>query len=287
MTEDDATNLAAGDDASFAAEVDSPSEAVDDGLDFAPLETEGQEDEPSPYEDLEEVEHNGETFTIPKALKPALMMQADYTKKTQELAQQRRAWEAERAEQAEALSANFAERARLQSIDDALEQLETLDWQTLEAADPHQAQALWAEYAQLADARQTLAAVMEHQGWEEALAAQHDHAMRIQDGLDVLSREIEGWSPDLAGKLMDFGHRELGFSPEEMSQVMDPRLIKLLHRAYEGATRAFQHQRAQGLAQAQRTSPARTLRGSGGGLRVAADTSDFAAFERLADAKLK
>ena len=80
---------------------------------------------------------------------------------------------------------------------------------------------------------------------------------------------------------------KLGFSPEEMSQVMDPRLIKLLHRAYEGATKAFQHQRAGAIAQAQRTSPARTLRGSGGGLRVAADTSDFAAFERLADARMK
>ena len=286
MTEDDATGLAADDDVSFGAGVDDTAEAVDEGLDFAPLET-ADDEEPGPYEDLEEVLHNGETFTIPKKLKPALMMQADYTRKTQELAHQRRAWEAERAEQAEAMHTGFAERARLQGIDDALEQLETLDWRALEAADPQQAQALWAEYAQLADARQEVAAVMERQGWEEALAAQHDHAVRVQDGLDVLSREIEGWSPDLAGKLMDFGQSELGFTPEEMSQVMDPRLIKLLHRAYDGATRAFQHQRAGAIAQAQRTSPARTLRGSGGGLRVAADTSDFAAFERLADARMK
>ena len=286
MTEDDATGLAADDDVSFGAGVDDTAEAVDEGLDFAPLET-ADDEEPGPYEDLEEVLHNGETFTIPKKLKPALMMQADYTRKTQELAHQRRAWEAERAEQAEAMHTGFAERARLQGIDDALEQLETLHWRALEAADPQQAQALWAEYAQLADVRQEVAAVMERQGWEEALAAQHDHAMRVQDGLDVLARDIEGWSPDLAGKLMDFGQSELGFTPEEMSQVMDPRLIKLLHRAYDGATRAFQHQRAGAIAQAQRTSPARTLRGSGGGLRVAADTSDFAAFERLADARMK
>lgn len=285
MSEDDATNLAADDDASFGAGVEDASLEADEGLDFAPLET--ADEEASPYEDLEEVEHNGETFTVPKALKPALMMQADYTRKTQELAQARRAWEAERAEQAEALHTGFAERARLQGIDDALEQLETLDWRALEAADPQQAQALWAEYAQLAEARQDLAGVMERQGWEEALAAQHDHAMHVQDGLDELSRDIEGWSPDLAGKLMDFGQSELGFTPEEMSQVMDPRLIKLLHRAYEGATKAFQHQRAGAIARAQRTSPARTLRGSGGGLRVAADTSDFAAFERLADARMK
>jgi hypothetical protein len=287
MTEDDATNLGADDDLSFDAGVDAAETEVDEGLDFAPLETEGQEEEPSPYEDLEEVSHNGETFTIPKALKPALMMQADYTRKTQELAHQRRSWEAQRAEQAEALGVNFAERARLVAIDDSLEELETLDWRALEAVDPHAAQALWAEYSQLAQARGDLAAALEHQGREEALEAQRDHAMRIQDGLEVLARDIDGWSPELAGKLMQFGHAELGFSHEEMSQAMDPRLIKLLHRAYDGATRIHQHQRAEGIARAQRTSPARTLRGSGGGLRVAADTSDFAAFERLADARMK
>jgi hypothetical protein len=286
MTEDDATNLAAGDDLSFDAAVEDHPTAVDEDLDFAPLETEGQ-DEPGPYEDLEEVTHNGETFTIPRALKSALMMQADYTRKTQELAHQRRSWEAERAQQAEALHANFAGRARLVGIDDRLEQLETLDWQTLEAADPQQAQALWAQYHDLAQARGELAAAMEEQGRQEALEAQHDHATRIQDGLEVLAREIDGWSPELAGKLVEFGQAELGFTPEEISQVMDPRLIKLLHRAYDGQTRAYQHQRAQALQQAQRTSPARTLKGASGGLRVAPDTSDFAAFERLADARMK
>lgn len=287
MTEDDATNLGADDAMSFDAGVEDQTTEVDEDLDFAPLETETQDEAPSPYEDLEEVEHNGETFTIPKALKPALMMQADYTRKTQDLAHQRRSWEAEREQQAEALHVNFAERARLVAIDDSLEQLETLDWQALDAVDPQQAQALWAQYHELAQARGELAAAMEQQGWEEALKAQHDHAMRVQDGLEVLAREIDGWSPELAGKLMQFGQAELGFTPEEMSQAMDPRLIKLLHRAYDGATRIHQHQRAEGLARAQRTSPAITLRGSGGGLRVAADTSDFAAFEKLADARMK
>lgn len=287
MTEDGATNLGADDGLSFEAGPETPETEADDALDFAPLDEAAPEEAERVYDDLEEVEHNGETFTIPKALKPALMMQADYTRKTQELAQQRRAWEAERAEQAEALSANFAERARLVAIDDAIEQLEALDWQALEAVDPHQAQALWAQYNELAQARGDLAAAMEQQGWEEALEAQRDHAVRVQEGLDVLARDIDGWSSELAGKLVEFGQAELGFSLEEMSQAMDPRLIKLLHRAYEGATKSYQHQRAEAVRRAQRTSPAMTLRGSGGGLRVAADTNDFAAFEKLADARMK
>lgn len=272
MTEDDATH---------------PGVDGDETPQFAPLEEDGAGEDLSPYEDLEEVEHDGKTFTIPRALKPALMMQADYTRKTQDLAQARKAWESERQQQAQSLESNFHERARLVAIDDRLEQLETLDWQTLKAEHPQEAQDLWAQYSQLSEARGELASVMEQQGHEEALRAQHDHAMRLQDGLEVLARDIKDWSPELAGKLADFGARELGFSPDELSSVDDPRLIKLLHRAYEGATRAHQQQRVSGIVQAQRTSPAQTLRGASGGFRVAADTNDFAAFEKLADARMK
>ena len=40
-------------------------------------------------DDSEEVEHEGQKYRIPKALKSALMMNADYTRKTQEVAEQR------------------------------------------------------------------------------------------------------------------------------------------------------------------------------------------------------
>lgn len=55
-----------------------------------------------PEDDLEEVEHDGKKYKIPKAVKPALMFQSDYTKKTQALAEQRKAFdEHEKAVQAE------------------------------------------------------------------------------------------------------------------------------------------------------------------------------------------
>jgi hypothetical protein len=44
----------------------------------------------------EEIEHEGRKYLVPKALKPLLLMQADYTRKTQEVAEQRRAVMAER-----------------------------------------------------------------------------------------------------------------------------------------------------------------------------------------------
>ena len=45
-------------------------------------------------DDSEEVEHDGHKYRVPKALKPALMMHSDYTKKTQDLAEERKALQA-------------------------------------------------------------------------------------------------------------------------------------------------------------------------------------------------
>ena len=114
--------------------------------------------------------------------------------------------------QADALRSNFTGRAKLVAIDDSLAPFETLDWQALEAVDPQQAQALWAQYQGLTEARGELAAGLEQQGRQEALEAQRDHATRVQDGLEVLARDIEGWSPERAGKLLHFVHAELGLS---------------------------------------------------------------------------
>ena len=49
-------------------------------------------------EETEEVEHDGKKAKIPAWLKPAMMMQADYTKKTQEVAEQRRTVESQAQE---------------------------------------------------------------------------------------------------------------------------------------------------------------------------------------------
>ena len=47
-----------------------------------------------------------------------------------------------------------------------------------------------------------------------------------------LAREIKGFgTPEVMKALNDVG-RELGYKPEELAQVKDPRAIKLLHEAH-------------------------------------------------------
>src|SRR5947199_238059 len=63
-----------------------------------------------------EVEYGGKTYTLPAELKDALLRQADYTRKTQEVAQGRKALDGARADhdrRVMAMRAHFSDAARV------------------------------------------------------------------------------------------------------------------------------------------------------------------------------
>src|SRR5579883_48300 len=72
-----------------------------DEIDRAAGEEDGGPGEPDTFE----MELDGQVHTLPGALKGAFLRQADYTRKTQELAHHRRALEIERAQVAQAAQA--------------------------------------------------------------------------------------------------------------------------------------------------------------------------------------
>src|SRR5215216_3195421 len=70
-----------------------PENAIDDGEnDAADLSAEASAE----ADEFEDVDFAGKQYRLPKELKSALMMQADYTRKTQDVAEQRKALEGER-----------------------------------------------------------------------------------------------------------------------------------------------------------------------------------------------
>lgn len=222
---------------------------ADDPVDPADLsDSEELQDSPAdpaePVEDdSEEVDYEGAKYKVPKALKPALMMHRDYTQKTQEVAEQRKAVEAEReaiANQAKAHQEYIQEFAQVVAIDNALKQYEKVDWQQLNAQDPVQAQSLWFQYQQLDKARnaavgqiQQKEATRRQQEEQKALEAKQATAKQIQECYATAAKEIKGWGPELI-KQLDKTANELGFTNDELSQVKDPRFIKLLHEAHLG-----------------------------------------------------
>lgn len=185
-------------------------------------------------EEEEEIEHDGLKYRVPKSLKPLLMMQSDYTQKTQTLAEQRRSFEAYQNQANEAIQANFTDAARVVAMDDRLSQFQNVDWTALSNQNPLQAQQLWFEFQSLKETRENLAKTVLNR--EQARLAQQREltAQKLAEGNDVLAKEIPGWGDELKAKIVKFG-LDSGITKEELGQVTDPRFVKLLHAAYIGS----------------------------------------------------
>lgn len=230
MTDETATNPVE-DDALLSSETEVAADEQDSFAEGDEQNADTEEDD-----DSEEVEHDGQKFRIPKALKPALMMHADYTRKTQEVAELRKAVEAQRAAGANLDQELVQHQAKIVSIDARIAEFNALsdsDWANLEQQDPAQAQQLWRQFSQLKDARQQAAGQLQTKVHERSLEQQRIVAKQIEEGQAVLARDIKDWSPEVAGKLSDFAVREFGFSPQEVGSIIDPRMVKVLHRLFE------------------------------------------------------
>lgn len=192
------------------------------------------EGDEAPIDDSEEVEHEGKKYKIPKALKSAVMMHADYTRKTMEVADQRRAVEADReafAKQTAQQNANVIEYAKLVSIDSQVKQYEQVNWNQLSQTDPAEAQRLWFQFSQLKDARQNMIAHVQGLNQKSDLEAQQTKAKRFEEIKTWANSEIKDWSPAIDTKLGEFAKAE-GWSNSEIQSITLSQ-FKLLYRAYK------------------------------------------------------
>ncbi len=229
-----------------------------------------------PGQDTFDLELDGQVHTLPAALKGAVLRQADYTRKTQELAEHRRAVEAERAalaERAGAYEGASRDRIRLAALDHQLEGFEGVDWDAFGAADPQAAEASWEGYQQMAQAREQLAYAVAHHEERSALQAARKAAEVMAETGRKLSEEIEGWSPEIAGKLVDYA-QAFGVTLDELREAADPRLWKLLHKAWK----ADEAGAAQAREKVQAVRPAVSVSGggaAGGGVRDELATKEW------------
>jgi len=242
----------------------------------------GEPEDQDAADDAFEVELDGQVHTLPAALKGAFLRQADYTRKTQELAAHRRAAEAERralAEQAQAIGRVSQDRVTLAALDHQIDGFRDVDWQAYAAQDPHAAQALWGRFQHLSQARERLAYAVSHHESRRDLQAAREAAEQMAETGRTLQREIEGWSPEVANKLVEYA-QAFGVTLEELSQMADPRLWKLLHKGYQADQANRQDGQARSLAQAQSVRPAVQVGAAGaggGGVRDELATKDWMA----------
>ena len=234
MSEETATNQAEAADTS-----------LDTGGNEAGVEAEGQQPELDefgepiiPAVEDEEIELDDLKLKVPKdqaqKVREAMLRQADYTRKTQEVADLRKAVEAERQTLHQASQAEIGALAQVSAIDQQLAEFHKVDWDAWENDDPFAAQKAWRQFQTLQQQRGQ--AVNQYVGLQRqrTLETQRETARLIEDGQKVLARDIKGWGPELASSLLGTGVKQYGFDKAELEEaITDPRLMKVLHDAHQ------------------------------------------------------
>ena len=211
-------------------ETEQVEEVVDDEAEVQ--EDDSQEEEPSYV-----VKAAGEEKEVPLSeLIKGYQLGADYTKKTTEVAEQRKLVEAERGAIEEAKYARDSYAQRLQAIDNFLtSQMPQEDLQSLKENDPI---GYAVKVAELSEKKEQLQAIRAEQA-RIAQQQQSDYARAMSDRVaqeaSKLAQVLPEFSDPAKGdnfrkEIRSYG-KTLGFTEEELSQVYDSRHVLTLHKA--------------------------------------------------------
>ena len=162
---------------------------------------------------------------------------SDYTKKTQALAEQRKAIEAEKSKVEEAARLRDQYAQRLQVIEQMLTQSPQENLAELKETDPIGYAVKMAEQVerekQLAAVRQERAQLAQRQQAEQQQRLQahlSQEAERLRAAIPDMADEVKG--EVVRKEIKDFA-RSIGFSEQELSQVYDHRAVLTLYKAMQ------------------------------------------------------
>ena len=213
------------------------SEADDSEESDSEVDASAEDGEPQPEAeaDSEEVEYEGKAYKLPKELKDALLRQQDYTRKTQDVAATRKSLE-EKAQSLELRQKfqeeHFVKAVEAQSLNTQLKQYAQVNWAELAESNPTQYLQLDRQYRQLQEAANRVNADIQSLGQQFAQQISQDKQKSQARCIEELKRDWKDFGPELLKELDDTG-RSYGFSGEELSDIADPRVIKVLRDAMQ------------------------------------------------------
>ena len=172
-------------------------------------------------------------------LKNGYQRQADYTRKSQALAEQRKETEQiqserQKLEQERQMYANGLQMLREQQSS-KLQEFENTDWQTLKDDDPYQYILKRDEYR---DAQEKVQNVQQQQAiiqQEQAEEAQKARAHFVQQEYNRLVEALPEWNDQESTIKKDVQEyaKSVGFLPEEINQLADHRSVLVIKKAME------------------------------------------------------
>lgn len=176
--------------------------------------------------------YEGQQFKVPKPLVEGAMRQADYTRSKQEVAVQQAALASERKVFAHRLAA-------MQELAPAIAQVQNVE-QTIEAMraktpdpaiDPMGYIQFDKQLRDLESGLQQLKTSVAQRGTELAAQEQAAKADLMRAGFQQIASAIPKWTdPQFRASVAQYAQQR-GYTPEELSELTDPRIVTLLHDA--------------------------------------------------------
>ena len=219
--------------------------------------SEGEQQEPVSEPAEVEIEYDGERFSVPRKLEKAIMQEADYTRKTQALAEERRQVQYLQ----KAVESAKAEREFNEAIGPQLQQLQLIDNYLAQARNVNVAdldiQSGMQHLAQLQQAREhreALKSEIETRKAEHAEQRQQRMVELRQQAAEVIGKTVGPLKPEDKAALKQFT-LERGYSESDFDAMeLDPRAFTLINDAYKW--RQLQANKAAAVGKATSASPA-------------------------------
>lgn len=217
-----------------------------------------------PADDLDEVEYEGAKYKVPKVLKDAIMRHQDYTVKTQTVAEQRRALEAQQqaVQQAQQMSAaEIRAFAKLDTLNSQLAEFQGIDWSALDHSDPQVQHAKGVRDELLREQATLNAQLTEHMTLKQA-QAQREAAKAREAEEARAAKEIKDWSPEKRQTLEQFAISQ-GI-PAEYAKDAGAAEFKILDKAHRWDQFVERNRAAAKAAANSNTKPANEVGGGAG-----------------------
>ena len=205
------------------ADADDSEEAEDGQTEDEEDEADSEEESDDDAEDDDKaeqlVEIDGEQLTL-EEVKLGYLRQSDYTKKTQAVAEQRKAVEEESQYYASTLN------SLLTAVGADVQRFQGVDWERAAVENPEQYRQAKQAYEHSLQTFNGIRGQVEDfvkrtkETQEAALKAQ------AKEAVAVLKATIPGWSNDLYAQIGEYAQKELGFAPEEFNNIADHRAIR-------------------------------------------------------------
>jgi hypothetical protein len=228
-----------------APELDNPAiepdeqQAVTDDNQTAPEDAQ-EEQTQEPEDDSEEFDWNGKKVRGPKGLKDGVLMHADYTRKTQAVAEQQRVYQEREAQLQQRYQQSDEElrtHAQLVNLNSQLEEYSKLseaDWTRLENEDFVNAQQHWRRFQQLQNNYAATSQQLNQMQTARSEQAQQDTARRVQETREYAQKNIKGWSPQMDESILSFATDVLGLDLRLVAQHLNGPIYQGLYYGWAG-----------------------------------------------------